>query len=164
MILKDILAGIPTIKQVIEELHNEDFSIEELADRYRLHNLPHHGSFCTVDWSKELIDHGTRHTQEDWIKLTQNTEWKLPSLPLYHSTITTLYKHKNSEQKNLIQKIRNTLKQDLEKHWMMTSTMITYNPAGKDTATHNYGYPNQYETDENIAGPGCGTVKLYLSF
>ena len=48
-----------------------NFRIENLLDRYRLHNISYNGLLYVVDWSKELLENGTKHSQDEWVQQTQ---------------------------------------------------------------------------------------------
>ncbi len=125
-----------------------NFKIEILPDRYRIHEVPYRGSLYVVDWGKDLLDKGNEHTQEEWIALTQSTEWKIPDLQLYHATLSTLYRqreHAVQEQKKLVEELQQFFKTDFDfnsTYFMKTMTTSTRMEEDLDTLTHNWGYPS----------------------
>ncbi len=141
------------------------FSIEKLDDRYRISGVLYEGRASVVDISRELLDDGAEHTQQEWVDLTREQEWRVPSGPLYHAVCTALYDNRNhadEQQRSLVDKVKQMLAKDFKDSWMMTSTRIFYNPQGKDTVVHNFGYENERRVNENIVGVngfinrGCG--------
>jgi len=139
------------------------FSIEEHPDRYRIYGVQHNNSMHAVDITRNLLENGASHTQEEWATLTQNKDWQkangiwqLGSAPLQTAAITSLYNNQNiadAVQKDLVEKVRDMLKEDFKTYWMMTSTRVCYKARGKDIVAHDYKYPQQTEIKENIAGP-----------
>ncbi len=149
------------------------FRIEELDDRYRFHNLEYHDGIYTVDWSKDLLDGGVGHTQEDWMTRTADTEFQVPNALLYHATIAALYNnqdHPVAEQQDLVQAVRAVFQKDFVNNYMMTSTRVK--SAGKkkgllrkkqsDVITHDWNTPTARTTKGSFVGsdgyvkPGCG--------
>lgn len=140
------------------------FRIEELDDKYRFHNLEYRDGIYTVDWSKELLDNGQNHTQEDWMGLTEDSEFKVPDAPLYHATIAALFEnqdHPIAEQQDLVEIVRGVFQQDFKDHYMMTSTRAKY--AGKkkgrfkkqqpDVVTHDWKTPRARTAKGSFVGP-----------
>jgi hypothetical protein len=147
------------------------FHIQELPDRYVLHNLEYHDGIYTVGWSKKFLEDGAQHIQEDWMRLTQDTEWQkqndiwqVPSAPLYHATIAALYNnqdHPIAEQQELVQAMREIFQKDFAAYCMMTSTRTRY--AGKkkgllkrqqpDTMTHDWNTPHARTVQGKFVGP-----------
>ena len=139
------------------------FSIEEHADRYRIYGVQHNNSMHAVDITRNLLENGASHTQEEWAALTQNKDWQkangiwqLGSAPLQTAAIATLCTNQNiadARQKDLVEKVRDMLKKDFITYGMMTSTRVCYKTQGKDIIIHDYKYPQQTRIKENIAGP-----------
>ncbi|NQU78537.1 hypothetical protein HQ545_02085 [Candidatus Woesearchaeota archaeon] len=145
------------------------FNIEELDDRYRFHNLEYRDGIYTVDWSKELLDGGNSHTQEEWTGIVKDNEFGIPSAPLYHATIKLLYEnqdHPVAEQQDLVQVVREVFQKDFTDYYMMTSTRIKYSGKKKkqqpDVVTHDWNTPQARITEGSFVGPngyvkpGCG--------
>jgi hypothetical protein len=132
------------------------FQIESLADRYRIHDVPYQSGLYVVDWSKELLENGAVKTQQDWITATQSTEWKIPSLSLYHATLGSLYRHKDhaiTEQKKLVKEMQELFKKDFDgSYYMSTSTRIKYAASGLDQVTHDFGSPSAREHSLALVG------------
>ena len=134
----------------------QGFKIDDLADRYRIHNVEHQGELYVVDWSKELLDNKQSHTQKEWIDLTINLDWKLAPAPFYNSTITSLFNNQNHSdpaQKALVETVRQMFKEDFKQYWMMTSTRAKYKAKGKDNVTHGWGYANPKKLSAKLVGP-----------
>lgn len=147
------LFGIGT-KQKTEE-NNYPFFIEELPDRFRMYNVPRDNKLHTYDWSKEHLDGGRRHTQDEWTQLLQGQEFQLASGPEYHATMKTLYLHKDSSQSSLVRKVCTLFKKDFANrgYWMTTSTRIRYNSSFPDVVIHNYNTAHETSVDVNLVGP-----------
>ncbi|MBI5072303.1 hypothetical protein HZA99_00640 [Candidatus Woesearchaeota archaeon] len=134
-------------------VHSSSFSIESLAGKYRVHGVSYQGKICTVDISTALLDYGTSHTQSDWIEMTKEGEWKLPSGPLYFAVLETIYSNKKSSdttQKALVQELRKMFERDLRRYSIMTSTCIRYAHDGLDTIVHDVGYATECTEKTNI--------------
>ena len=155
--------GQPLAAQPPPIIQTAGFSIEEHADRYRIYGVQHNNSMHAVDITKNLLESGASHTQEEWAALTQNKDWQkangiwqLGSAPLQTAAIATLCTNQNiadAVQKDLVEKVRDMLKKDFITYGMMTSTRIKYTARGKDIVYHDWNYPQQTEIKENIAGP-----------
>jgi hypothetical protein len=139
------------------------FYIQELPDRYRFHNLEYHDGIYTVDWSKELLEGGEKHIQEDWMELTQSAEWQkkngvwqIPCAPLYHATIAALFEnqdHPVGEQQDLVQAVRELFKKDFVSYLMMTGTRAKYAAKGRDVVTHDWNTPHARTVKGTFVGP-----------
>jgi len=130
------------------------FSIESLADSYRISGVMLDGEEHVVELDKTLLDGGNSHTQDEWVGLTQ----KVPSAKLYTAMILTLYTnkdHKDSKQKALVEELKGVLKQDFISHYMMTSTRVAYQPQGSDRVMQNYGQPGETLGTKNMTGSNC---------
>lgn len=144
--------------------HN-GFSIEDLPDRYRLHNVPYLGKLVVIDRSKALLDNGAAHTQKEWAVLTRDTEWKIGSGPEEFASSFALHanrEHPDAKQRPLVTEVKNMLANDFRKYGMMTSTRIHYAVQGQDIVIHDFGYDNERRINQNIVGSdgcvkeGCG--------
>ena len=134
-----------------------DFHIENLSDRYRMHQVQYHNSIYVVDWSKELLERGKSKTQQEWMTATQGSEWKVPNLQLYHATLRTLYQHREhpvKEQNKMVEVLRQMFKTDFEpaKPYMMTSTRIKYTARADDIVTHDVGYATARKLTVSLVG------------
>ena len=135
-----------------------DFHIENLPDRYRMHQVQYNNGVYVVDWSKELLDQGVSNVQQEWIEATQSTKWKIPNLQLYHATLRALYQHREhpvKEQKEVVEELRQVFKADFTpaKPYMMTSTRIKYTTDDKDIVTHDVGYVTARKLTVSLVGP-----------
>lgn len=158
-----------TVPELVRPLvSSSGFSIESLADRYRLHEVPvpYHEGLSVVDISKALLDNGKNHTQREWVTLTREGPWRIPSGPLYHAVCSSaLYaneEHPDDSQRAFIDTIKKMLATDVRKG-SMTSTRILYNSKKEDTVVHNFGYDDERKISQNIVGPD-GFVNKDCSF
>jgi hypothetical protein len=145
------------------QIGNEDsevqaFSIQEDNDFYIINGVRINDEVKTVKWTKQLLDEGKPHTQDQWVEQTKDGDVRLASLPTYIATIIALYDNKNVEdqnQKDLVEKVRKMFETDFDpqKPYFMTSTRITYSAQGPDKIKHNYGYDEEPEISEEITGP-----------
>ena len=134
------------------------FSVEDLTDRYRLHNVVYEGKECTVDWSKALLDGGNNHTQDDWVNRTKDEEFRLAPGPLYGASMLALHGNKDvgdPQQKDLVNRVATMFKSDFDpdKPYMTTSTRVIWTPQGPDEVYHRYGYPDMSQIDRDLVGP-----------
>lgn len=135
------------------------FSITEDEEFYIINGVKINDKLKTVKWTKELLDEGKSYTQDQWVEQTKEREVRLASLPTYIATIITLYDNRNVQdqnQKDLVEKVRKMFETDFDpqKPWMMTSTRIIYATQGPDRISHDYGYDNESEVnDQEITGP-----------
>lgn len=138
---------------VLVSVVSSNFSIESIADRYIIHGVPYNGEVCRVNLSKALLDNGASHPQTDWIKMTRQGEWKLPSGPLYFAVLAALYDNKDSDK---VGEVKKMLANDFKDYFMMTSTCIRYAREGLDTVVHDFGYASERAEKANIVGvEGC---------
>jgi uncharacterized protein (TIGR02996 family) len=128
------------------------FFIEELPDRYRLHNVHYQMDLWVVDWSKEALDEGRTKTQDNWLKWLKGKEWKLPDSLLYNAVVFEMYYWKDHPDPVQQERIDN-FRQFLGGNWTMTCTRIEYEPEGKDTVIHDFGYGNKQKIRADVVGP-----------
>jgi hypothetical protein len=127
------------------------FFIEELPDRYRLHNVHYGLGLFVVDWSKNQLDNAQFKTQDNWLKWLKGKEWKLPDALLYNAVVFEMYhwrEHSDSAQRKMIEEFRKLL----EDKWIMTCTRLEYNPDGKDIVIHNFGYEGKPKIKTSLVG------------
>lgn len=132
------------------------FSIEELEDRFVLNGVHYRNGIYTIEWSKQLLDNGEAHTQDEWLKTLKGGEWSLADAPLNQATMTALYEHKDDPNKDLaklVRAIQKMLKKDFEDNWMITGSRVVYRPEGNDKVIHNYATSEEYAVEANIVGP-----------
>jgi hypothetical protein len=128
------------------------FFIEELPDRYRLHNVHYEMGLFVVDWSKEHLDGRDTKTQDNWLKWLKGKEWKLPDALLYNAVVFELYhwrEHPDPIQRKVIGEFRKLP----GNNWTITCTRLEYNPEGKDLVVHNYGYDGKPKIKADLVGP-----------
>ncbi|MBI2564831.1 hypothetical protein HYV79_02470, partial [Candidatus Woesearchaeota archaeon] len=129
--------------------NTRNFSIEEREDSYVLHSVEYADEVCDFTWTKELLDGGNTHTQDYWVKITD----QLPDARDYYTSLLELYKNKDGTQSGLVEKVRQMFAKDFKDYWMMTSTRITYKPKGKDKVTHNYNIASETSVNITFVGP-----------
>jgi len=133
---------------------SKKFIIEELPDRYRLLNVLYQGENWNFDWFKKLLDNGAEHHLEDWIKITKNSEVKIPNSRMVHANITTLYNNRNNPktaQKELLEEVvKDIFRRNIRENSGLTSSRIIYEPQAPDTVIHNFGYENQFSIQQDM--------------
>ncbi len=127
--------------------------IEDFSDRYRLHNVPYLTGVSVIDWSKELLDQGRRHNQNEWLDFSKNQEFQLPSMLDYTATVQVLHQHRKGAQEKLVDKIKSLLQKDMQDSRMATSTRIHYTPFSPDKIMHGYGTSRGISFEANLVGP-----------
>lgn len=125
------------------------FSIKSLADRHMVHGVSYQGEICTVDISKALLDNGASHVQSDWIEMTRQGEWKVPSGSLYLAVLVALYDNKNADN---VGEVKKMLAKDFKEYFMMTSTRVRYSANGLDTVVHDFGYATERAEQMDVVG------------
>ncbi len=134
--------------------------VAEAADRYRIADVycAVKGVDCTYDleWSKELLDGGAKHTQEEWVELTKGGEWSLPSIPLLYATMAGLYANFQSRKMPPLgpSTVLSRFSADLD-DILMTSTRIFLVDGKDDRVVHDWGYDSQYENTHELVGGHC---------
>ena len=136
---------------------NENFSLEDLADRYRISGVSYRNKICQVDIGKTLLPPGTQeeYAQRRIAALTSDNDLYAPSFPLLHAPIAALYQNKDGSFKDQIEEARAFLAGLISNKWITTLTRIKYMPAGQgqDIVIHNYKQPDSYEIQVNFIGP-----------
>jgi len=141
------------------------FSLEKVAQGYRLHNVLHRGVLYEFDWSGVLLPgDGTAtpksHTQEEWLSHPEyrtlgGVVFDIPSGPEYAATIVALYHHrdtKNATQMKLLAEFTSVLAKGFAEYWVMTSTRTTYTKKGDDAVEHCRWRGDRYSVDAAVAG------------
>ncbi|MDP3733971.1 MAG: hypothetical protein Q8R37_01970 [Nanoarchaeota archaeon] len=159
-------------KRVLQQL----FKIESLEKRFRLRNILHDGDLYVVDWSKELLEDGEHLRQEEWLRETKNSLWKVPSAPLYYSSLLALHEASDiinqesmsykTEVENycqtiypeyfdpaVIQECRQMHRDDFRLRRMMTSTKLIYAPNESVLALDSVIHNSKYGGSFSFVGP-----------
>ena len=142
-----------------DDSETQAFSITENDVFYIINGVRINDEVKIVKWTKNLLDEGKTHTQDQWVEQTKDGDVRLASLPAYVATIIALYDNKDVEdqnQKDLVEKVRKVFETDFDpkKPWLMTSTRLTYSSQGSDKIKHDYGYDDAPdEISEEITGP-----------
>jgi hypothetical protein len=152
-------ADSKTVKPAVKTTNTGDFSINETTDSYTLNNVFLGGVMHSFAWTKELLDGGNSHIQDDWVKITD----QLPDTRAYYASLLELYKNKDGPQSDLVEKVRKMFAKDFKDNWMMTGTRVTYKPKGKDKVTHNYDSASETSIDTTFVGSD-GYVNSKSSF
>ncbi len=125
-IARELLNGSIPVNQP----KNTNFSLEDLTDFYRINGVQYRNNTYTVDLSKSLLDNEASKTQDQWVEYSKEAiaknDFYLGDFPLYHSLFTALFRNKDKQHKQKIEKVREFLKDNLFKHWLMTLTRIKY--------------------------------------
>ncbi len=133
------------------------FSLEDLADCYRINGIQYRNGIYQVDLAKTLLDNGASKTQDQWANYSKeaiaNNQFYLGDFPLYHSLFSALFSNKdNPNYKDKIEEARTFAGKMCKNNWLMTLTRTKYKAIGKDEIIHNFGMQDQYKINENIAG------------
>jgi len=154
--MKDI--HIPTIEELMQP--EPEFSIEELADGYRISGIQYHSQNCAYDLDRKY-DPSLTHTQEEWGQLRDQArpkgEFYAGTAPEYYAILKALHKNKNNAQfKPIIEEARTYLQDVLKQQnpYMITLSRAKYNPAGLDEIVHDFGTKEeQPPKPAKLAGP-----------
>ena len=130
------------------------FSIEDVADCYRISGMEYRNGICQIDISKALLPAGTQEEHAQGRKQAlANNDFYTPDFPLFHGVINALYQNREGPFKNQIESARASLSDLMNGKWLMTLTRIRYAPTGQDSVIHNYGQDDQYEAAIGFVGP-----------
>jgi len=142
---------------------NDNFSIEDLTDFYRINGVSYRNGIYQFDLGKTLLDNGAQRTQDQWAEYSRNAikrdDFYVGDMPSNHSLSKSLFNNKdNLQYKDKIEEIRLFLEDSLKKYYLSTLTRIIYKKQGKDKVIHNYKLDDQYEVDEEIGGKPGGYI------
>jgi hypothetical protein len=135
---------------------NASFSLEELADSYRISGIRFRNDVYVIDLAQQLLENGAAKTHNDWLEYSREAAKKngfgLVSAPLYHALFTTLYQNRDSAQhKGLVEKIRTFLHDTFAKTWVPALSSVKYHPQGSpDLVSHRMPDESMHA---NIVGP-----------
>lgn len=139
---------------------NSDFGIEEIVRTsfWRVHAVPigRDGKLYTVDLQSSLLDNGNTRTQDKWVEFSRarlsQGDFGYLSTPhirgLAHALRTN---HPKAESK--INAIREFLKTQFRKTYLMTSSRAIYTPDRNDEFVHEYGLLGEHRIKGIIVGP-----------
>lgn len=131
----------------------KDFSLEDKTNHYLITGFKEGDNPFSYRLYKELLPSQTQddHAQHA-IEVGEN-EPHLEDISQYHSIFNTLHNNKDSKYKDIIEELRQFIKQSMIDYWLTTLTRIRYTPAGDDIIIHNYKQPNQSQDSIKFIGP-----------
>jgi len=154
-----------------------DTRIEELEDRIQLYNIPvpyDGGELHDIGWGKnsrelqfggkKFLNGGKPLSQEEHVRRTLDTEFKLPSGLVYGASFLALYdakeiiKSKPAEEQFFYQ-LKNFFEESVD-CFTVTSTLLRYKAQGPDQIIHDCGYPNAQQRDGTLVGPLIGSPRF----
>ena len=124
------------------DIAHSHFNVRETDARFSI-TIPYAGGIYFAEWSKELFDGEYYRTQESWLRVAEQGNWKIASAPLYYATFAVLHAHRDhpdERKRALVEKMRQMFRQDLEKR-VITDTKVMYAKKGKDNVVHDRGSP-----------------------
>ena len=130
------------------------FSLEDLADSWRIHGISYRNEVNLVDVSKTLLPPGTQdeHAQGRKEALV-NGSFYAPDFPLFHRAIDALYQNREGPFKDQIEAAKTSLSSMVNGKWLTMLTRIRYASSGQDSVIHNYKQDDRYETPSDFVGP-----------
>lgn len=154
-----------------KELLQELFKVESLPDKYRLRNVFHNGDLYVIDWSKELLEFRVPLTQNEWLRETKNSLWKVPSAPVYYSSLLALHEANgvNLDREDRFEALvdcRQMHHDDFQGRRMMTSTKVIYDPLTMKPCLDSVIHGSQYGGCFSFVGPNglIDDEELYLKY
>lgn len=107
-----------------------EFTIEVLANAYRIHNFSFNGKLYVVDMKKQLSSNADAQDP-----------WKVPPLSFSYKLMEMLYLHQDDIQAGIVEKLRRIFAKDMNAG-LATSTIVTGRTCRKKwiIVTHWYGY------------------------
>jgi hypothetical protein len=115
------------------------FKIEEFEDFYRISGVFCENNYLTFDFSKNLLPERSQEQHADHARDSKNEKFTAQSAPVYHSLFEIVYKNREGEYKETIERFRKFLEESFENDLLLTLTKIFYNQKGKDIVVHNVG-------------------------
>jgi hypothetical protein len=123
------------------------FYIEELKDRYRLHNVlspidfDGRVKYYDIEWCKVFVHNKTQSAMADYLI---NFGLELADTITYHLTLNIISDFKSRSNQDpqqlcLVNGLRKRLLKDFERNTMLTSTSIAYGPQINDLVVHGCG-------------------------
>jgi len=156
-----------------------DFSIEALADCYRINGVKLRGDSYTMDLNNALLSNGESKKQDDWVEFKKQAgkdDFVPADAPTYHAACTALYDNReNKKYGAVIELARQFLATQFQKYWLTTLSRVRYHPrqapqsilkraknvlTGQQQTTptldeviHDYGAVKPVAVSAAIAGP-----------
>jgi hypothetical protein len=140
--VEEALEQLKAYKPAIIENHptnqvqNLGFSIDELEEKYRLHNVRYHDGLYRVDIDKKWMNNGELHTQDEWAEISSTMPKSMPNTKLMYACLKEILYSRDDPLNNRI--MENIFWPDLYKN-AFTSTRIKYTPQGRDIVFHDFG-------------------------
>ena len=134
---------------------SHDFSLEALADSWKINGVQYRNGIYQVELSKQLLPSGTQdeHAARSREAITRG-EYQVGDFPLYFSTKRALFLNKDAPGfKDEIEQIRAFLQKQIREHRLVTLTRIRNTHSGQEKVIHNYKLDDQYELEEDLVGP-----------
>ena len=154
------------------------FGIDILAECYRINGVKLRDSVYTIDLKNELLVNGESKTQDEWVafkKQSGKDDFVPADAPTYHAVCAALYDNRdNKKYHDVIEKAKQFLAEQFEKHWLATLSRVRYHPQAPqsilkrakniltgqqqtaptlDEVIHDYGSTKQVTTSDAVAGP-----------
>jgi len=156
-----------------------EFSIEALADCYRINGVILRGVSYRMDLKDALLLDGVSKTQGDWVEFKKQAgkdDFVPADAPTYHSVCAALYDNRENEKYGaVIELARPFLATQFEKYWLATLSRVRYRPrqapqsilerfknvltgqqqtaSTLDEVIHDYGSLKPVTVSAAIAGP-----------
>jgi hypothetical protein len=142
------------------------FNLEELADCYRISGISYRGEVYrisgisyrgdvgTYELSKSLLPRQTfAEACESSAQACARGEFAVPSAPLQHALIKTLYDHRDDRTACVgIEGMRAFLQGALDDSRVWTLSKAIYAPSGADRVVHEVGLPTEFGVDVALVG------------
>ena len=132
---------------------SKNFSLEDKTNFYKINGIPYKNGIYTIDLSREFLQSKTQdqHAQH---KIENPDDFSIEDISLYHAMFNTLHQNKNSQYKDVVEEVRNFIKQTMNQRWLTTLTRIRYNPDGKDIIIHDYKQSDKSQINiDTFVGP-----------
>ncbi|MBI4117034.1 hypothetical protein HY449_04800 [Candidatus Pacearchaeota archaeon] len=156
--LEKLLEGtkIQNAPEPIQPNPNLDF--HSASEFWTVGRVPYRNGLYRIDLSKQLLDRGQNHTQDEWSQFSESAKQKgdfyVGNFPLYHALFAALHNLKGDSQiEKDVEAARNFLEKEFHANWLITLTRIKYSKTGKDKVIHNHGMQNCSVVDAEFVGP-----------
>ncbi len=130
-----------------------DFSLEELADSYRITGVRYRNGIYAVDFSKSVLPEKTQDEHAEHAKQAKPDEFVAASAPLVYAICRSLYKNEERQYKKFVENARQTLEEVIgEEIFICTLSRAIYNPNGVNDVIHEYKQKTQYTKKATLIG------------
>ena len=147
-VIDDLLKGNPAVSE-----GSKEFSIEKLADGYRIAGIECGNNYYDKELSTELLPAQIQDVHAERARNAKPNEFRACSAPLIYAIFKTLYENRDNEKYSVtIEEARNFLQKTFQENFLITLSRVQYNPQGLDWITQDYKQRTKDEKQAKLFG------------